>query len=90
MNGLGDGMSDKDFVRAVQFEIQRARAKFPDSQCSVIALMEEVGELAKAVLDESWERVEEEAVQVAVMAQRVAIDKDRSVAEYRNHRREGS
>lgn len=77
-------MSDNDFVRAVQYEIARARKKFPDSQCSAIALMEEVGELAKALLEEDWSRVEEEAIQVAVMAQRVAIDGDRSVTEYRD------
>lgn len=43
------------------------------------ALTEEVGELAKALLDESDQRVYEEAVQVAVMALRVATEGDPSL-----------
>lgn len=43
------------------------------------ALTEEVGEVAKALLDESPDRVYEEAVQVAVMAMRLATEGDRSL-----------
>ena len=48
-----------------------------------IALAEEFGELAKAMLDESGEAVWKEAVQTAAMAARVAIDGDSSVDEWR-------
>lgn len=47
------------------------------------ALTEEVGELAKALLSEPWERVVAEAVQVAAMAIRVAEEGDSTFAEYR-------
>lgn len=39
--------------------------------------------LAKALLDESPDRVRREAVQVACMAARVAVDGDASVIAYR-------
>lgn len=60
-------------------ELMRARAKFPDAAKSMCALTEEVGELAKALLDESDERVYDEAIQVAVMAIRVATEGDASL-----------
>lgn len=74
---------DKTFVVAQAQELASARHNFPSPNCSTIALMEEVGELAKALLDESWDRVVEEAVQVAVMAQRVATEGDPSTFQYR-------
>lgn len=71
-------MSNPDtvFTARVAAELQAARSKFPSSTKSMCALTEEVGELAKALLDESWERVQAEAVQVAAMAQRVATEGD--------------
>jgi NTP pyrophosphatase (non-canonical NTP hydrolase) len=60
-------------------ELQSARSKFPSASKSMCALTEEVGELAKALLDESNERVVEEAVQVAVTAIRVATEGDASL-----------
>lgn len=74
---------DVAFTNAVTAELVAARDKFPSSAMSMVALTEEVGELAKALLDESWERVVEEAVQVAVMAQRVATEGDPTAAFYR-------
>lgn len=71
------------FLVAVRAELARARAKFPSAEISAVALMEEVGELARALLEESRERVTEEAVQVAAMACRVAYDWDPSVEKYR-------
>lgn len=65
-----------DLDYAIQCELRRAREKFPSADGSLAALTEEVGELAKAVLDESRDRIVEEAIQVAVMAIRVAIDGD--------------
>jgi len=71
------------FLAEVRAEIARARSKFPNNDLTMIALTEEVGELAKALLDESAERVRSEAVQVAAMAARVAIDGDASVIAFR-------
>lgn len=72
-----------DFVAAVMAEHNKASTKFPSSDCSTIALMEEVGEVAKAMLDESPQRIYDECVQVAVMAARVALEGDPSAAGYR-------
>lgn len=71
------------FLLEVLTELRRAQTKFPDSVLCVAALMEEVGELAQAMLKVragKWpkERIREEAVQVAVMAMRVALEGDRS------------
>lgn len=72
------------FFAEVAQELARARSKFPNSWGSMTALTEEVGELAKAMLDESPERVHAEAVQVAVMACRVACEGDSTLTELRN------
>ena len=71
------------FLADVKAEVLRAHAKFPANKLASIALQEEVGELAKAVLDESPLRVREEAVQVACMAFRVGVEGDRSTDEHR-------
>ena len=76
-------ISDSEFIIRVQAELIRGRTKFPNPQGSMTALTEEVGELAKALLDEPWERVIEEAVQVAVMAIRVATEGDPTLISYR-------
>lgn len=57
-------------------ELVRARAKFPGKNVTFAALVEEVGELATATFEESADRVEKEAVQVAVMAMRMVLDGD--------------
>ncbi|HET7163061.1 MAG TPA: hypothetical protein VFI32_10375 [Rhodanobacteraceae bacterium] len=71
------------FLAEVRAECARARAKFPNNDLTMIALTEEVGELAKALLDESPDRVRLEAIQVACMAARVAVDGDASVIAFR-------
>lgn len=71
------------FLAEVRAEIARARAKFPGNSLQMVALTEEVGELAKALLDEPDENVRREAVQVAAMAARVALDGDASVVAHR-------
>jgi hypothetical protein len=76
-------ISDSEFITKVQAELIRGRTKFPNPQGSMTALTEEVGELAKALLDEPWDRVVEEAVQVAVMAIRVATEGDPTLIGYR-------
>jgi NTP pyrophosphatase (non-canonical NTP hydrolase) len=79
---------DAQFIGDVFAELDRARKKFPSATASTVALMEEVGELAQAMLKYSagkWphSRVREEAVQVAVMAMRVALEGDESLAKAR-------
>lgn len=71
------------FLAEVRGELIRARAKFPGDRIMTIALAEEFGELAKAILDEPAANVRKEAVQTAVMAARVVLDGDGSVAEWR-------
>lgn len=77
---------DFDLDYAIQAELARARRKFPSSEGSLAALTEEVGELAKAVLDESRDRIIAEAVQVAAMAIRVAIEGDPTLYPTRHRR----
>lgn len=72
-----------EFLALVYDEVARAREKFPSSDGNLTALGEEFGEVAKAMLDESSERVLKEAVQTACMACRVAIEGDPSLDAYR-------
>lgn len=74
------------FFGAALAEVLNAQAKFPSSEGSVVALMEEVGELAKAMLDEPIENVWTEAVQVAAMACRVAVEMDPTLEAIRRRR----
>lgn len=80
------GYKSAEFMGDVARELVSARARFPNSWGSMTALTEEVGELAKAMLDESPERIRAEAVQVAVMACRVAIEGDSTLIELRNRK----
>lgn len=64
------------FLQQVDQEVQRARAKFPAGEANLAALMEEVGEVAKAIMEESDQHVWDEAVQVAAVAMRVAQEGD--------------
>lgn len=64
-------------------ELERARAKFPSTEHMMVALSEEHGELAKALLDEPWERVRAEAIQVACCALRIATESDTSLNAFR-------
>lgn len=73
-------------IVAIRQEYTRVLAKFSDPSCSMTALTEEVGELAKALLDESPERIQDEAVQVAVVAIRVALQGDPSIDSLRRSR----
>lgn len=56
-------------------EVCRARGKFPDNKHLLAALMEEVGELAKDLL-ENKEGFRIEAIQVACVALRIAEEGD--------------
>lgn len=77
-------VTDEDMFAAIRRELVKARAKFPETQLATIALMEEVGELAQAQLYCKAGRCAEsniinEAVQVAAMAIRIAVEGDESV-----------
>lgn len=74
-------MQDSDFLSAVAAEAKKARAKFPMPNKNFAALSEEVGELAKALLEEPVENVRAEAIQVATMAMRVATEGDPSITD---------
>jgi NTP pyrophosphatase (non-canonical NTP hydrolase) len=67
----------------IEAELKRARTKFPGANVTMLALMEEVGELAKASFEESRANVRKEAVQVAVMAIRMILDGDCTLEEWR-------
>ena len=61
-----------DTIHALQIEAYNARAKHPGNMHLLAALAEELGELAKAHLEnETPERIRAEAVQVAVVALRI-------------------
>jgi hypothetical protein len=76
---------DDLFLGHVDDEVGRARDKFPSPNLCFAALVEEVGELSEAMLknaagSEGWgpAQVYHEAVQVAAMALRCAVDGDPS------------
>lgn len=70
-------------IEEIIAELARARAKFPGDNATFHALTEEVGELAKAMMEEPRHAVRKEAVQVAVMAMRVVLDGDATMAGWR-------
>lgn len=75
------------FLRDVEEEASTARASFPGNHVQTMALTEEVGELAKALIEVRAGKAEQrevwrEAVQVAAMALRVATEGDGSIPEY--------
>lgn len=76
-------MSDKQFADAVQAEVARARKLFPDNEAVSHALTEEVGEVSKALMYESWDNLTKECIQVAAMAQRLAVEGDPTMREFR-------
>lgn len=73
-----------NLVFAILRELHFARHKYPGKNVTFAALVEEVGELAKATFEESAERVQEEAVQVAVMAMRMVLDGDHTFDQWRS------
>jgi NTP pyrophosphatase (non-canonical NTP hydrolase) len=70
--------TDGRFFDAARFELAKARKKFPGEEGTLTdaewlaVLVEEVGEAARAMQDETDERLREELVQVAAMAARWA------------------
>lgn len=72
-----------EITDALLREVSSARVKFPRPDCLLAALTEEVGELAKAMLDESPERIQAEALQVMAMAYRCMTEGDPTLNAYR-------
>ena len=65
-----------EFFELVDKEHRVATTKFPGSNNNLAALIEEVGELATALMEESTDNVIKEAVQVAAVAMRIAREGD--------------
>jgi hypothetical protein len=76
-------MTDQEFVKAVEAELKRARKLFPGNNATCAAMIEEVGEVAKALMYEPWDCLIAEAVQVAAMAQRLATEGDATMYAFR-------
>jgi NTP pyrophosphatase (non-canonical NTP hydrolase) len=68
--------NDQRFITDVALEVSLARRKFPNQNITTtfIALAEELGEVAKEILEGTSKRTWEEAVQVAAMAMRLATE----------------
>lgn len=64
-------------------ELEKARQKFPGDRVTFAALVEEVGELATALIEEPRKNAKKEAIQVAVMAMRMVLDGDREFNQWR-------
>ena len=77
--------SVETFLDNVRQEVFRAVKNFPQPNPTIAALTEEVGELARAGLDirqgksNDWWKVYDEAVQVAAMAVRMALEGDPTI-----------
>ena len=70
-------MNTDNTILALRAELERARAKFPKNDHLFAALGEEVGELARELLEGGTrERIRAEAIQVACVAVRIADEGD--------------
>ena len=69
-------------ITALQEQVLRGRRKFPANRLMLAALAEEVGELARALLQRKARGdVESEAIQVAAVAMRIFEEGDASFAD---------
>lgn len=68
----------QDVIDDLASEVQRARTKFPRNRALTVALMEEVGELAQAELQQ-LPTVRKEAIQVMAVAFRILSEGDASI-----------
>lgn len=65
-------------------EVLRARGKFPGNRFLLVALVEEVGELAESIFNGDADHIAKEATQVACVAIRIREEGD--ATEYRHDR----
>lgn len=77
---------DSPIWQELSDEVDRARRKFPRPDGLMAALTEEVGELARALMDEPADRVRAEAIQVAAMALRIIDEGDPTLNDVRVRR----
>lgn len=80
-------VSNYSFLCDLEGEVASARSKFPRTAMMMTALVEEVGELAQALLHVRLGKgfsaeVYAEAIQVATMAMRLATEGDSDYPEY--------
>ena len=68
-------------INNLQAETSRARGKFPTNDQLLVALIEEVGEVARAVLEKDFTHARIEALQVATVAMRLVEEGDSSWVE---------
>ena len=74
---MSTGYDTDRTIIALRAELERARAKFPANAHLFAALGEEVGELARELLEGGpRKRIREEAIQVACVALRIAEEGD--------------
>lgn len=65
-----------EMLQSIRKEAMQGSESYPDASGLMMALMEEVGELARAMMSEPRENIRAEAVQVAALAIRIAIEGD--------------
>lgn len=74
-SGLLRSVADDEAFVALRIELARGRAKFPTNEQLLAGLTEEVGELAKSLLQEgNSKHTYKEAIQVACVALRIAVE----------------
>lgn len=74
---------ERVLLEQVLKEVERARAMFPAPNACFGALVEEVGEVAKAAMYEPWVNVRVEAVQAIAMLVRLVTEGDCTLIEWR-------
>lgn len=74
------GPVPSDAWQLINDELQASRAKFPGNKHMAVALMEEVGEVARGLLEGDAANVRDEAIQVAVTAIRIFHEGDSDFA----------
>ena len=77
---------EQEVLDEILEELTRARNKFPGKNVTFAALVEEVGEVATAIFEESRDNVRKEAIQVAVMACRLILDGDETYEPWRKEK----
>ena len=74
-------MTIVELINAVAEEVHCSRAQFPGNRHMYVALGEEVGEVARALLENDREKLVKECIQVAASAIRIAAEGDADFGE---------
>lgn len=81
----GAARPERETLAALSDEVKRTRAKFPGNRFMLAALTEEVGEVARALLQRKGSaEVRREAIQVAAVALRIVEEGDASFDDITN------